>query len=65
MSRGCIAGNQLPRFQAEDRNIVLAVQCNQSVRTELQLSYGGLPRWVEGMAHSLLAKDIDDARPEL
>jgi hypothetical protein len=64
MSRWGIVGNQRPGFQAEDRNIILAVQCNQSVRAELQLSYGGLARWVKGMADSLLPKDIDDARSE-
>ena len=65
MSRWCIARNQLPGFEAEDRNIVLAVQRNESVVAELQLSYGGRPRWVEDMAHSLLSKHVDDARPEL
>jgi hypothetical protein len=65
MSRWSIAGNQLPSLKAEDRNIVFAVQGNQSVRTELQLSYRGLPRCVEGVAYSLLPKDVDDTRPEL
>lgn len=56
-----IVGNQMLAVKTEDADIVLAVQHNHLVGTELDGSNGRSSRSIESHADSLLAIDVDCA----
>jgi hypothetical protein len=53
------------RFETEDTDIVLTVQHNKFICTELYRAYGGSSGSLEGDADSFLTKDVDYARAKL
>lgn len=65
MTRRRIVCQQVFGIEAEDTNIVLAVEHNEFVRAELQGPNRGRSGRVEGHADSLLSEDIDEAGSEL
>ncbi len=65
MARRGIVGEELFCLETEDADIVLAIQDNELVDTELNGSNRGSSRRGQGDADSFLAKDVDDTRAEL
>lgn len=65
MARRGIVCHHLFRVEAEDADIVLAIQHNEFVGAELQRSDRGRPRRSKSHADSFLPEDVDKARTEL
>lgn len=65
MAGRCVVRNHVLVIEAEDADVVLGVQDNQLVGTELNGSNGSGPGRSEGHVDTLLSIDIDDASAEL